>query len=117
MHAGILQQHVTSITTIHAAAGKPRPDHNCPADVWHQSPRPHDATPNPSAVTMYQLHLTLFSTPNKHTMITSIMFQGCSFNCLQHSTLMVGWQEGRPACKKMSDRGVGMVISLERGAD
>jgi len=30
-------------------------------------------------------------------------------------TLLVGWQEGHPACKKW--RGAGMVISLERGAD
>jgi len=30
-------------------------------------------------------------------------------------TLLVGWQEGHPACKKW--RGAGMVICLERGAD
>ena len=31
-------------------------------------------------------------------------------------TLLVGWQEGRPACKKEWS-GAGMVICLERGAD
>jgi len=29
-------------------------------------------------------------------------------------TLLVGWQEGHPACKKVSG---GVVICLERGAD
>jgi len=34
------------------------------------------------------------------------------------STLMlfVGWQEGHPACKKLSGDGAGMVICLARGA-
>ena len=32
-------------------------------------------------------------------------------------TLLVGWQEGHPACKKTERWGVGMVICLERGAD
>jgi len=32
-------------------------------------------------------------------------------------TLLVGWQEGHPACKKTEWWGAGMVISLERGAD
>ena len=32
-------------------------------------------------------------------------------------TLLVGRQEGHPACKKTERWGVGMVISLERGAD
>jgi len=31
-------------------------------------------------------------------------------------TLLVGWQEGHPACKKLSAF-VGMVICLELGAD
>ena len=31
-------------------------------------------------------------------------------------TLLVGWQEGHPACKKTEWWGAGMVISLERGA-
>jgi len=32
-------------------------------------------------------------------------------------TLLVGRQEGRPACKKTERWGAGMVICLERGAD
>jgi len=39
---------------------------------------------------------------------------GKSFSAL---TLLVGWQEGHPACKKTEWRGVGVVICLERGAD
>ena len=31
-------------------------------------------------------------------------------------TLLVGWQEGHPACKKRV-AGVGVVVCLERGAD
>jgi len=32
-------------------------------------------------------------------------------------TLLVGRQEGHPACKKTEWLGAGMVICLERGAD
>jgi len=32
-------------------------------------------------------------------------------------TLLVGWQEEHPACKKTEWWGVGVVICLERGAD
>jgi len=32
-------------------------------------------------------------------------------------TLLVGWQEGHPACKKTEWWNAGMVICLERGAD
>jgi len=44
------------------------------------------------------------------------------YHCLQcfafsASTLLVGWQEGHPACKKTEWWGAGMVISLERVAD
>ena len=31
--------------------------------------------------------------------------------------LLVGWQEGHPACKKSEWWGAGVVISLELGAD
>ena len=34
-----------------------------------------------------------------------------------HFLLLVGRQEGHPACKKTERRGAGMVICLERGAD
>jgi len=32
-------------------------------------------------------------------------------------TLLAGWQEGHPACKKTDWWGAGVVICLERGAD
>jgi len=38
----------------------------------------------------------------------------CAFSAL---TLLVGWQEGHPACKKTEWWGAGLVICLERGAD
>jgi len=44
-----------------------------------------------------------------------VVFCCCfSFSAL---TLLVGQQEGRPACKKTEWCGAGMVICLERGAD
>jgi len=33
------------------------------------------------------------------------------------SVLLVGWQEGHPACKKIKRWGAGMVICLKRGAE
>ena len=38
----------------------------------------------------------------------------CAFSAL---TLLVGWQEGHPTCKKTEWWGAGVVICLERGAD
>ena len=38
----------------------------------------------------------------------------CAFSAL---TLLVGWQEGHPVCKKTEWWGAGMVICLKRGAD
>ena len=38
----------------------------------------------------------------------------CAFSAL---TLLVGWQEGHPACKKTERWGAGMVICLERGVE
>ena len=32
-------------------------------------------------------------------------------------TLLVGWQEGHPACKKLSGEVLALVICLEQGAD
>jgi len=42
-----------------------------------------------------------------------------TFNTIAFSalTLLVGWQEGHPACKKTERWGAGMVICLERDAD
>jgi len=38
----------------------------------------------------------------------------CAFSAL---TLLVGRQEGHPACRKLEWLGVGVVICLERGVD
>ena len=46
--------------------------------------------------------------------IDSIALIACAFSAL---TLLVGWQEGYPACKKTEWWGAGVVICLERGAD
>jgi len=43
-----------------------------------------------------------------------LMDFGIAFSAL---TLLVGRQEGHPACKKTEWRGAGMVICLEQGAD
>ena len=44
----------------------------------------------------------------------SAVFVILAFSAL---TLLVGLQEGHPACKKTEWRGTGVVICLERGAD
>jgi len=41
----------------------------------------------------------------------------CSFCAYSALTLLVGWQEGHPACKILEWWGTGMVICLERDAD
>jgi len=58
---------------------------------------------------------------DNHTNTSSLIFTGqilflpiCAFSAL---TLLVGWQEGHPVCKKTEWWGTGMVICLERGAD
>jgi len=38
-------------------------------------------------------------------------------NAFSALTLLVGWQEGHLACKKLEWLGTGMVICLERDAD
>jgi len=43
-----------------------------------------------------------------------LAFSAFAFSAL---TLLVGWQEGHPACKKTERWGAGMVICLEQGAD
>jgi len=40
-----------------------------------------------------------------------------SNNAFSALTLLVGWQEGHPACKKLDWWGASMVICLERDAD
>jgi len=46
--------------------------------------------------------------------ILKLCMSKCAFSAL---TMLVGWQEGHPACKKTEWRGAGVVICLERGAD
>ena len=41
----------------------------------------------------------------------------CVINAFSALTLLVGWQEGHLACKKLEWLGTGMVICLERDAD
>jgi len=42
------------------------------------------------------------------------LWYNCAFSAL---TLLVGWQEGHPACKKQEWWDAGVVVGLERGAD
>jgi len=41
----------------------------------------------------------------------------CQISAFSALTLLVGWQEGHLACKKLEWWGTGMVICLERDAD
>ena len=46
-----------------------------------------------------------------------VVFACLSFSAFSALTLLIGRQEGHPACKKTERWGAGMVICLERGAD
>jgi len=48
---------------------------------------------------------------------TSIIPVVLVYHAFSALTLLVGWQEGHPAYRKLSVWGAGMVICLERGAD
>jgi len=50
----------------------------------------------------------------QHTFVTLLTYYLYPFSAL---TLLVGRQEGHPACKKSEWWGAGMVVCLERGAD
>jgi len=45
------------------------------------------------------------------------LFNAACISTISALTLLVGWQEGHPACKKQSGWGAGVVVSLEQGAD
>ena len=45
----------------------------------------------------------------QHLVLSFHYFSVQAFSAL---TLLVGWQEGHPACKKLSDGGAGVVICL-----
>ena len=44
-------------------------------------------------------------------------FDFCFILAFSALTLLVGWPEGHPACKRLSGGGAGVVVCLERGAD
>ena len=52
-------------------------------------------------------------TPNADIFISAVYYLSCAFSAL---ILLVGWQEGHPACKKLSG-GVLAWLCLEWGAD
>ena len=54
---------------------------------------------------------------SRETVMPRCVFFGVSSRACTALTLLVGWQEGHPACKKTEWWGAGMVICLERGAD
>jgi len=53
----------------------------------------------------------------KITINDTIFFSLTALNAFSALTLLVGWQEGHPACKKTEWWDAGVVICLERGAD
>ena len=55
---------------------------------------------------------TLYVT--KEFVFDTVLYLFTAFSAL---TLLVGHQEGHPACKNLSGGGAGVVICLERGAD
>jgi len=73
-------------------------------------------SPRPPA---FSLSLSLFRSPDLSASLSFPLTSHC--HCLQFAfsalTLLVGRQEGRPACKKTEWWGAGVVICLERDAD
>jgi len=49
--------------------------------------------------------------------VTDIIEQSLLSSAFSALTLLVGQQEGHPACKKTERWGAGVVICLERGAE
>jgi len=58
---------------------------------------------------MYVYHVVI------NTSVFTLMFS--AVNAFSALMLLVRWQEGHLACKKLEWWGAGMVICLERGAD
>jgi len=72
---------------------------------------------DPGGVQGVQTPALLFSCPflkRTYFEYMSLVVISCAFSAL---TLLVGRQEGHPACKKTEWWGAGMVVCLERGAD
>jgi len=59
-------------------------------------------------------HLTNYSVVLYDNYYVVLPLREIAFSAL---TLLVGWQEGHPACKKTEWWGAGMVVCLEQGAD
>ena len=55
--------------------------------------------------------------PAMQQFLTREKYRQCFQCALSALTLLVGRQEGHPACKKTERWGVGVVICLDRGAD
>jgi len=60
------------------------------------------------------LALLTFSVKQKVLFLVTLSWECFAFSAL---TLLVGWQEGHSACKKLEWWGTGMVICLELDAD
>ena len=50
-------------------------------------------------------------------MLCKLSITLCYSTAFSALTLLAGWQEGHPACKKLEWWGAGIVICLEQGAD
>ena len=72
---------------------------------WRQSPR--------RGLALRRNVISSYNYTQQHITIIQPLYRS-TFSAL---TLLVGRQEGHPACKKIEWWGAGMVICLERGAD
>ena len=62
--------------------------------------------------------MNLTAPPPSQLLLLLLLFSNLQcFSAFSALTLLVGRQEGHPACKKTSGGGVGLVVCLERGAD
>ena len=66
---------------------------------------------------MKQNCIEVLNTHNRSLLLLLLFFPQVVKIALSALMLLVGWQEGHPACKKTEQWGAGMVICLERGAD
>ena len=76
--------------------------------------RQHAAVMRPMAATTVETFSKIISELHTSCCINYLYLHEPSFSAL---TLLVGWQEGHPACKKTEWCGAGVVVRLEQGAD
>ena len=69
-----------------------------------------------SVSAMSQVHVNAHTEETSVASVLNLIFTFFVYIAFSALTLMVGWQEGHPACKKTERWGAGMVICLERGA-